>query len=508
MSIQIIDFMARLPNNWQPRSAMQKAALVCPAEVLLLGGAAGSLKSTTLLVDALKYYQNPKYNGIVYRKTYPEMEFLIARSRDFYSQTGGRFMEGHKEWRWPWGAVLKFRHMGNDQDVHKHQGPEYQYVGFDESTHFKEFQVRYILNSRMRSTEGIPLRMRLATNPGNVGHGYHKSIFIGPKCLHCLEKEAEQLGRDIQYLPGSRQAGKIYDDAKWPDGVRIEHTTCFLPGRVDRHTLFGEGGGDYAKKLRGLPQKLKEALLHGCWEAFEGQYFDCFDRSVHIVQLTDVPVKDSWPHWVSIDYGFGHACAAYLWAMNPQTRVIYTLDEYLIHRRKAVDVAADLKLLWGDRNIRAWYLSHDAFDHDGTEDFSRAELMSKATGIYYDRAYNDRVSGAMLMYTMLSEGRWFICAPNVELLPQALQTRVHAEKDAEDIEKVVTEDEDDAYDAARYGLASHINPRHKSKQEELLEKITNGDFAEDPTVRMMQIKQELQKGEKAGKGHDYRGRAR
>ncbi len=47
-----------------------------------------------------------------------------------------------------------------------------------------EFPIRYML-SRLRSTAaGLRLRMRLATNPGNVGHAMHKAAFHGQTCTH------------------------------------------------------------------------------------------------------------------------------------------------------------------------------------------------------------------------------------------------------------------------------------------------------------------------------------
>lgn len=508
--IEITDFLDRLPNDWKPKSPAQKMALLCPAEILNFGGAAGSLKSETTLVDALKYVHRPEYRAVIFRKTYPELEFLIDRTRTLYAGMGGRIYEGNKpEWRFPWGAVIEFRHMDKPKDVYKHQGPAYQYVAFDESTHQPEFVLRYIFNSRMRSTSGIPLRMRLPTNPGNIGHNFHKFMFQGPKCVHCILKEAELTGLPPKWLPDSRKPGVIYNDSRWySDKELVGATTCFIPGRVRDHDLFGEKGGDYAdKRLRGLPAALREALLEGCWEEFEGQYFDCFDKDAHVIDREKINAKNWWPYWISIDWGFAHACVAYLHTMDPSTNHVYTLEEYMVKRRKDSDVAMDLKKMWNGYNLRGgWYLSPDAFKHDGKTDFSSAELMSQATGIYFEKAYNDRISGARLMYGLLDDRKWSICS-SCELLIASLPTRKHGELHAEDVEKVETEDEDDAYDAARYGLASYINPTERPQEEELQELIAN-EFSTDPTMRMMQIQAYLAKKNKLGQSVNYRSRGR
>lgn len=51
------------------------------------------------------------------------------------------------------------------------QSSEYQYVGFDELTHFPEHQYLYLF-SRMRRLKGTPVRLRMrgGTNPGGPGH--------------------------------------------------------------------------------------------------------------------------------------------------------------------------------------------------------------------------------------------------------------------------------------------------------------------------------------------------
>jgi hypothetical protein len=508
MEVDVYDFITRLPPAWQPKSNAQLAALACPAELLKFGGAAGSMKSTTILLDSLKYKDNKHYRAVLFRKTYPEIKFLIDRSHEIFPQMGARFLSSPKEWRWPWGSSIEFKYLERDEDVHKHQGQEYQYIGFDESTHFKEFQIRYLLNSRMRSTDNIPLRMRLATNPGNIGGSYHKLIFQGKKCVHCILKEAEIKNAKPKWDATSRLPGVIYEDAVWPsDGVPIQHTTCFIPGRVQDHTMFGVGGGEYVKKLRGLSAAYCESLLEGCWEAFEGKYFDCYSIDSCTIQREELKDKEWWPYWVGIDYGFSHATAAYLFTMAPDGTV-YVTDEYVVHRRKAVDVAKDLQKLWGNRNIKAWYLSPDSFDHDGTDDFSKAEMMSLDTGIYFDKAYNERVSGAMMMYTMLAEHRLKLCLPNCGGLSNSLSTRVHGEeKKSEDVFKNESEDEDDMYDAARYGVASHINPTSRPEQE-VVKEMFETKFDPDPTTAMIQYQNYLANKQRIDAGASYRSRAR
>lgn len=483
-----------LDQSWTPKSKQQQAFLDSPADICLFGGAAGGGKSEVILVDASQGYDQQGYHGVIFRRTFPELQQLMDRSKELYSNLGGTFNSGDKIWRWPWGATIEFKYLEKDDDVYKRQGFEFQYVAFDESTHFLEKQVRYIINSRMRSKYGHRLKVRFGTNPGNRGAPWHKRLFLGPKCPHCIMKAGGTWPKT------SKLPYQIYKDASWLDGVPVGMTTQFIPSKVTDTNIFGVAGGEYAKKLKGLPLAFQAALLEGCWDAFEGQYFDCFDYKCHVMEAgqLDRLQKSWWPYWVSIDYGFAHATVAYLWTMTPSGH-IYTIDEYVIHRRKAVDVAHDLQKLWGEHKIKAWYLSPDAFEHDGTDDFSRAELMSQATGVGFDRAYNERISGAMLMYQLLSDFRWHISS-KCELLIATIPSRIHGdEKKAEDVKKVDTEDEDDSYDAARYGLASHINPGKRPDREEILEKVTSTD----PTVAMIQYQKAFADQFKKTSAHVY-----
>lgn len=113
-------------NLIEIKSEAQGMALESEADILLYGGAAGSLKSFTLLVDASIEVSNPNYNGIIFRQSFPELRDLVKKSLAMYPQLGGKFTKGSPMcWTFPSGATIWLGYMGADDDVFAHQGNEY-----------------------------------------------------------------------------------------------------------------------------------------------------------------------------------------------------------------------------------------------------------------------------------------------------------------------------------------------------------------------------------------------
>jgi predicted phage terminase large subunit-like protein len=151
-------------------------------EEAFYGGAAGGGKSDALLMAALQYIDQPGYAAILFRKTYADLILpgaLMDRAREWLGGTDAQWKESEKTYHFPSEATLTFGYLDNDADVYRYQSSEFQFVGFDELTQFKEFQYRYLF-SRVRrlKTADVPLRMRAASNPGNIGHDWVKQRFL------------------------------------------------------------------------------------------------------------------------------------------------------------------------------------------------------------------------------------------------------------------------------------------------------------------------------------------
>jgi phage terminase large subunit len=61
-----------------------------------------------------------------------------------------------------------------------------------------------------------------------------------------------------------------------------------------------ENDPDYVRVLENLPEDRKKAMLYGNWDVFEGQYFQEFDRQVHVIEPFEIP--SHWKRYVAMDY--------------------------------------------------------------------------------------------------------------------------------------------------------------------------------------------------------------
>jgi hypothetical protein len=478
--LQVID---AFESQWRPRSRPQLACLQSKVELLLYGGAAGSLKSETLLVDAIRYRDNPHARSIIFRKTNPELQQLIQRSRELYSKCGATYNETKKIWTFPSGMLMRFGWAKRDEDIFQYQGDQYDFEGWDESTHHSEFRIRYMI-SRLRSPDPFlqeRRRIRLATNPGNVGHKFHKHTFLGPTCPHCSVSD------------GTRIPGKVYRDATWlSDKKPVGMTTAFIPGNLSDHNLLGT---DYEKQLESLPGFYAAALRLGCWEKFEGQYFDIFNELTMTISYVEFQKirKPWWPLWTGTDYGFGmntggSIAASYLLTRSPATAEfprgrVYFVDEFCAPRMLAENYAIEQKSRWHApaQEVAPNYLSPDCWNQRG-DGHTIADQMQQATGIMYEQASNDRVGGAMLLYTMLQRGELVICRETCPGLIESIKSRIHDPDRPEDVLKVSGDPDDDRYDGARYGVYSYINAPERPREERIAEKVTSAD----PTMAALQ----------------------
>ena len=113
--------------TWTPQPGPQEKAIRATfVDELFFGGSRGGGKSDYLLgsfaSDVIEYGEH--WRGILFRRTYPELDEIIERSRAIYYDMfpGAEYKVGSHTWQFPNGASLRLRHIESEMDADHYQG--------------------------------------------------------------------------------------------------------------------------------------------------------------------------------------------------------------------------------------------------------------------------------------------------------------------------------------------------------------------------------------------------
>ena len=316
------------PHLWSV-SPKQAAFLVLDQLEAFFGGAAGPGKSDALIAAALQYADVPGYAAIIFRRTFSDLDLpgaAMDRAKDWL-RPEVHWDDRGKTFTFPSGATLTFGYLEHEQDKYRYKSAEFQYVGFDELTQFSESQFEYLF-TRLRATGDIrvPLRMRAASNPGDVGHGWVKRRYLT-----------------------DRQPGVV-----------------FIPARLEDHPdeMFKRGYRDSLAKLDELTRRQYE---FGDWDAAAGLAF----RIPAGALIGDIEIPAGWDRFESMDFGVTNPTCVLAWAVDYDGNLIvfdsyYQADTLVSDHARAIE--AHRQVWWPHGTSPVCYADPSMWARNGRTD--------------------------------------------------------------------------------------------------------------------------------------------
>lgn len=258
------------PNCWSPHPK-QETWMRSPAFEVCVGGAAGPGKSAFVLAEALRHVHRPGYTALILRREATQLKKeLVPAARELYPRVGGKWKASESTFYWPNGARIMLGGVEGEQDVRKYSGVSIQYLGWDEATHFTEWQYLFMF-ARLRASGLCPdvtPRIRSGTNPGSKGHDWVLARFAPwlyprpgePHHDPTYKGPFAKPGEILWYLRDEEGNERIV-----PPFTKDARSRSFYPGRVSDNPIYA--GGAYEANLNAMALLDREQLRDGNWMA-------------------------------------------------------------------------------------------------------------------------------------------------------------------------------------------------------------------------------------------------
>ena len=487
------EFKARLqnPNCWLPQEGPQKFAIQHAfIEELLYGGARGGGKSDFLLGDFA--YDIPEewgkyHKGILFRKNYPQLQDIIKRAIEIYPKMfpGTTYKNSGKDWTFPNGAELRFRHMENALTWTEYQGHNYTWIGFDEISEWSTAEPYLMMKATLRSAHNHPYkRIRSTANPGGAGHSWLKSYFqIDKHPNGCIAFKANDQGEDAEMLE------QILKDLNLPDLKSHKRMRrMFVPSKITDNRILLENDPDYPVKLFDLGSAdMVKAWLAGDWDIMAGAYFTEYANARHVLKPFEIP--QHWTRFRSMDWGSGAPFAVYWFAVAdgrpvkdhkgdalhiPRGALVVYREWYGCSKPNVglkmtdVDIGKGIKNLesedihpvTGKSLIEFGVIDPSAATRHGAK--SSVETYAEE-GVMFTKGSNNRIAGWAQIRNRLVGVDGVPMIYFFDTCEHLIRTLPNLQHDRHKIEDVDTDNEDHAADALRYGCMARewIRDEHR-----------------------------------------------
>jgi predicted phage terminase large subunit-like protein len=257
------------PRRIAPQPGPQEAFLSTPADIAIMGGAAGGGKTWALLLEPLRHAHNGQFGAVIFRRTSPQITAeggMWDEAGDLYPEFGAVSRQSpHMYFGFPSGAKVQFAHLQHETDKESWKGAQIPLICFDQLEDFTEGQFFYLL-SRNRSTCGVRPYVRGTCNPD-------ADSWLATFLAWWIDQET---GYPIPERSGViRWMVRISDTIVWGNDPKtlaaefpetIPKSVTFIPAKLEDNPALEEADPGYRANLMALPLVERERLLGGNWK--------------------------------------------------------------------------------------------------------------------------------------------------------------------------------------------------------------------------------------------------
>lgn len=280
--------------RFEPRGAVVDLFKYRGREVLL-SGAAGTGKSVGALMKVhLACMMTPKVRALIVRKTHASLasstlvtfkekvaaEALASGAVYFY---GGSAQEP-PAFRYGNGSTILVSGLDKASRL---LSTEFDMVFVDEAIEVTDEDLDTLI-TRLRNGVLSYQQLIMATNPGAPSHHLKRRADEG-RCKILYSKHEDN--------------PRYHDKADWT-----------------------REGREYLAGLDSLKGARYKRMRWGQWVAAEGQIFEDYDQSIHVIDKFKVP--DDWPLYITIDFGYVNPFVAQWWREDGDGRLYLVREIY------------------------------------------------------------------------------------------------------------------------------------------------------------------------------------
>lgn len=386
------------------------------------------------------------------------------------------------------GSRVVFGHCQNnkERDIEQYLGQAYPGILVDECGQFSPdaWQMLYSRNTVNANCKpdaygNMPVPVIWGcTNPLGPHYEYYRTLFVDKRPWNPSESARLDESTGCWWENESGEWMLIYNPTDY----------CYQRSTVLDNQALLKRDPRIVARLMSLPKAKRDKMLHGLDGRFEGQYFDIWDQSVHVINLREEPDAIIWqPHqpvWLGQDWGMGHANTVYFFTKALVKKSVGT--EYVMKTvcfkeivvtggkgyKELVQIIKKKCFLpiYDEDNQKgvpfkpkAIYFSHEKFNRQMHETHTPADEYSVELRLNdlppVTAGTKDRIGSASFIYNKLKTGGLVILDECREMI-LSFPSLMRDPDNLDDVLKTETKG-DDCYDGFRYGLYGELRAREK-----------------------------------------------